>query len=133
MDGQVGGHGGGPGGRVEGHHVPLHVLAHVQPQHRRLQSKVASGEGLGELLLTPVGLQKSMAAMGRSGSVRPTWDRFTAREMAETASSCPMTRHQSSSSSPARTFLSSVISCCSGIPDHSAATAAISSAPTSPS
>ena len=49
MDGQAGGHGGGPGGRVEGHHVPLRVLAHVQPQHRCLRSKVAGGEGLGEL------------------------------------------------------------------------------------
>jgi hypothetical protein len=82
------------------------------------------------VLPTPVGPQKSSVAIGLSGSLRPTRDLFTARDMATTASSWPMTRFLSSSSSPTRSFLSSAVNCCTGIPDHNEATLAISSVPT---
>ena len=61
--------------------------------------------------VSPVGPEKMKEAMGRLGFFRPTRARLTAREMATTASSWPMTRRWSVSSILISFSLSSLDTC----------------------
>ncbi len=83
------------------------------------------------VLPTPVGPRNKNDPIGRLGSRRPARPRFTAAATAFTASSCPITRSWSLSSSFARRLDSDSVSRAAGIPVQSATTAATVCSPTS--
>ena len=90
---------------------------------------IASASALhSSVLPTPVGPRKINEPIGRFLSFRPTRPRRIALAIAVTASSCPMTRWCSVSSSFRSRSLSSCVSCTTGMPVHIATISAISSA-----
>ena len=79
---------------------------------------------------TPVGPKNRNEPIGRFGSLSPTRPRRTALETADTASSCPITRLCSVSSSFCRRDASLSVRRLTGIFVHPATTSAISFSPT---
>mmetsp|Transcript_45744 Transcript_45744/g.145775 ORF Transcript_45744/g.145775 Transcript_45744/m.145775 type:complete len:202 (+) Transcript_45744:1071-1676(+) len=78
------------------------------------------------VLPTPVGPEKSMLAMGLSGSLSPHRARFIACEIELTASVCPMTLSARVSPRWRRRSWSSADICSTGTPDHNEATRSMS-------